>query len=227
MTGIVVTYNTAPLFRRAYNSIRKFHPKMELIIVDGSDPRDACFSYVRSLADYPYNIVYQLKYNIGHGKGLHFGLQKCNSDLALVFDSDIEMLQSPVEDMKKLMNSEVYGIGWLYEVGRDGFDFGTPGFNHKEPIPYIHPYFMLLNVEQYFKYHRFVHHGAPCYKAMVDLYDNKQSWRLISFPGLTGHTSGEGVNWKGKPSKYIRHDFGGTRMNNKHYGKEEIQGTWE
>ena len=225
ITGIVVTYNTRSLIERAYTSLRKFHPFMPLIIIDGSSPADPCYKYVYSLRS-EYNQVYHSG-KIGHGRGMDYALKKCGTKQALVFDSDIEILQDPLPEMQKLMTPEIYGTGWVYEIGRDGYDYGTPGFNHKEPIPYMHPYFMLLNVEQYFNFHRFVHHGAPCYKAMVDLFDKGQSWRVVPCPILTGHTSSEGMNWKGKPNAYVRHDFGGTRMNNKKQGKEEIEGTWE
>jgi glycosyltransferase involved in cell wall biosynthesis len=225
ITAIVVTYNTKKIFQSAYESFRKFHPFMLLIIVDGSSADDPCYKYIDSLPK-EYNQVHHLS-NIGHGRGMHYGLRQCRTLYALIFDSDIIMLKSPVQKMLELMTSDVYGIGWIYNIGRDGYDFGTPGFNHKDAIPYLHPYFMLINGYQYFKFHRFVHHGAPCYKAMVDLYDKKQSWRLLSFSGLTGHTRGEGINWKAMPNEYIQHDFGGTRRNNLLFGKEEIDGNWE
>jgi hypothetical protein len=227
MTGITVVYNTADLFEIAYNSFRKFYPTMRLMIIDGSEKNNACHNYIAGLRNNANNVCIQFNYNIGHGRGMNYALRKCGTKRALVFDSDIEILQDPLPEMEKLMTPDTYGTGWVYEIGRDGYDYGTPGFNHKEPIPYMHPYFMLLNVEQYFKYYRFVHHGAPCYKAMVDLYDKGQSWRVVSCPILTGHTSGEGMNWKGKPNPYVKHDFGGTRMSNKKQGKGEIEGTWE
>jgi hypothetical protein len=159
----------------------------------------------------------------------------CSSDLRLVktkyvviFDSDIIMLKSPVEEMFKLVEKDTYAVGWIYEIGIDGFDYGTPGRNHLKPIPYIHPYFMLLSVDQYFKFHPFIHHGAPCYKAFLDIYEKGLSDKILKhFKGLTGHTNGHGINWVGKPSKYIQHDFGGTRIANKKSGKPEIEGEWE
>jgi hypothetical protein len=227
MTGITVIYNTVDLFEVAYNSFRKFYPSMRLIIIDGSERTNACYRYIAGLKHNPNNHCIQLNYNIGHGRGMDYALRRCTTKQALVFDSDIELLQDPLPAMQKLMTPDIYGTGWVYEIGRDGYDYGTPGFNHEEPIPYMHPYFMLLNVGQYFNYHRFVHHGAPCYKAMVDLYDKGQSWRVVSCPILTGHTSSEGMNWKGKPNDFVKHDFGGTRMSNKKQGKNEIEGTWE
>jgi hypothetical protein len=76
VTGIVVVHNTQALFKRAYESVRRFHPKMQLIIIDGSDRADACFDYVASLKG-GANMVYQLGRNIGHGRGMHFALERC------------------------------------------------------------------------------------------------------------------------------------------------------
>jgi hypothetical protein len=199
---------------------------MQLIIIDGSDRADACFDYVASLKG-GANMVYQLGRNIGHGRGMHFALERCPTAQALCFDSDIVMLASPLESMQAMLTPETYGVGWVYEIGRDGYDFGTPERNHLERIPYMHPYFMLLNIRQYFRFKPFVHHGAPCYKAMIDLHDSKQGHRLRSCPLLTGHTSGEGINWRGTPNAYIQHDFGGTRAANRINGKKEIDGVWE
>lgn len=227
MTGIVVTYNTREIARRAIESIRKFHPALPLIIVDGSSSNDPCYGYVRSLRE-QNTTVYQPGYNIGHGKGMHYALEHCRSETALVFDSDIVMTRSPVCNMLAMMDEKIYGVGWIYHVGEDGFDYGDPTRIHKKKIPYLHPYFMLLNVKMYFQFHPFVHHGAPCYKAMVDIYEKGLSEKILkSCPGLTGHTSGEGINWKGTPSEYIQHEFGGTRKNNKSSGRKEIVGKWE
>jgi len=228
MTGIVVVYNTKDIFQRAYESVRRHLPYMPLIIVDGSDEYDPCYQYVRSLRENDLNTIHQLRYNIGHGRGMHYGLERCQDNEALIFDSDIIMLRNPASEMLGLLSGNTYGVGWVYYVGRDGFDFGTPERGHKTPIPYLHPYFMLLNVKQYFRFQPFVHHGAPCFKAMIDIYDRGLSDDLLkNFRGLTGHTSGRGINWIGKPSRYIQHDFGGTRAANRAQGKKEIDGTWE
>lgn len=228
MTGIVVVYQTKDLFARCYESVRKHLPYLPLMIIDGSAEVDPCFAYVRSLRTNPLNEIHQLRHNIGHGHGMHYALERCKTQTALIFDSDIVLLRSPLSEMLSLLGSETYAVGWRYYVGRDGFDFGTPNRSHTTPIPYIHPYFMLLNVAQYRKFAPFVHHGAPCYKAAVDIYDRGLSDQLlIPFVGLTGHTNGRGINWIGKPSKYVQHDFGGTRTANRKRTGKEIDGKWE
>lgn len=227
MTGIVVTHNTKELFQKAFESVRKCHHYLPIIVIEGSDQGDECRNYAKSLRD-DITDVYEINENIGHGKGMHLGLLKCQDSEAVIFDSDIVMKHSPIPEMMALLDSETYGVGWLTEVGRDGFDFGTYPVHYNEaPIPYLHPYFMLLNVKEYFKYSPFVHHGAPCYKSMIDLKDRGHSYKLKHFNGLTGHTKGHGINWTGKDNYYIQHDFGGTRMENKRRGTKEIPGQWQ
>ena len=228
MTGVVVVYNTRDIFQRCYESVRKHLPYLNLIIVDGSSENDPCFTYVRELRHNPLNDIHQLRTNIGHGKGMHYGISKCKTKAALIFDSDIVMLRSPVSDMLALLTPSTYCVGWKYAIGRDGFDYGTPNRGHVNPIPYVHPYFMLLNVEEYYNFAPFCHHGAPCYKAMIDIYDKGLSdTKLKHFHGLTGHTNGVGANWVGRPSAYIQHEFGGTRSANKKRTGKEIEGVWE
>ena len=224
ITGITVVYNTKDLLQRAYKSVRKFHRTMPIIIIDGSDDKD-CAEYVRSLSS-DYTVVIQPGYNIGHGKGMDMGIRMVRTRYAMLFDTDIVMLKSPVAEMISMMKDDSFGIGWVTEIGKDGFDFGTFR-THKTPVKYLHPYFHIIDVINYSKYMPYCHHGAPCYKTAIDIHIRNQSDRLIQFPGLTGHTSGKGANWVGKPNEWIQHDFGGTRRSNKRSNKLEIPGKWE
>lgn len=224
ITGITVVYNTKDLLKRAYESVRLFHPKMPIIIIDGSDEKD-CIDYVKSLSS-DYTAVIRPGKNIGHGKGMHLGIGMTRTKYAMLFDTDIVMLKSPVAQMVRMMQEDSYGIGWVTEVGADGYDFGTFR-SHKVPIKYLHPYFHIINVNTYKAYHPYVHHGAPCFKTAMDLHNKGKSHLLLQFPGLTGHTLGHGMNWEGKPNEWIQHDFGGTRLNNSKIIRQEIPGKWE
>ena len=228
MTGLVVSYNTADLLRRSIESILKFHPSLPLLIIDGSDSDDPCYKYAASLRSEQIRVV-QPNENIGHGRGMDLGLRMIQTEYALIFDSDIIMLKSPLSQMLSMMDSNTFGCGWITEVGYDGFDYGTFLHQLKDgPVRYLHPYFQLLNVANYKKFIPYCHHGAPCYKTMIDIHEKGLSGQILKhFSGLTGHTSGQGANWIGRPSEYIQHDFGGTRMANRAAGKKEIDGVWE
>jgi GT2 family glycosyltransferase len=227
MTGLVVAYNTRTLLKRAVESILKFHPSFPLLIIDGSDKDNECFSYTQSLKSDQIRVINPGS-NIGHGKGMELGLRMIGTQYALIFDTDIVMLKSPLSEMLKLMTPDTFGCGWVTEIGTDGYDYGTFPHQKKDgPVKYLHPYFQLVNVKNYKKFIPYCHHGAPCYKTMVDIHKRGLSGTLKHFPGLTGHTNGKGANWIGTPSEYVQHDFGGTRASNKAAGKKEIIGKWE
>ncbi|MHA1225226.1 MAG: glycosyltransferase [Candidatus Hodarchaeales archaeon] len=226
ITGITVCYNTKDLIERAYNSVRKFHPYMPIIIIDGSDPKDPCASYIKSLSSNLTTVI-SLGYNIGHGKGMVMGINNAKTKYALIFDSDIEMLKSPVQAMLEMMEEDTFGVGFIQKVGMDGYDYGVkPEHKGQEWMLYLHPYFQLINIENYRKFHPYVHHGAPCYLTMRDIYKRGLSNKILKeFPGL-GHSASQGYGWKGKPKEYIRHDTRGTRIVRKKKNLNEIEQGW-
>ena len=227
VTGVVVSYNTKDLFKKAYESVRVFHPEMKIIIVDGSDEKDPCFEYVDSLEN-ANDYVIQVAYNIGHGRGMCLGLYYVETPYVLFFDSDIEMLKSPVKDMLSMFEEDTFGVGYIEKTGFDGFEYGAKLAHKNEGwMPYLHPYFQLVSVKNYRKYYPYVHHGAPCVLTMLDIYKKGLSNKILKeFDGL-GHSSGQGWSWKGIPREFVRHDIAGTRTSQKRAGRAEIEGTWE
>jgi hypothetical protein len=226
VTGITVCQNTKELVETAYTSIRKFHPNMPIIIVDGSDATDPCYTYVKGLQS-SITTVLQPGYNIGHGRGMCLAIDHVATPYALIFDSDIEMLKSPVRDMLDMMEPDTFAIGCIEKTGFDGFEYGANGHHKNEGwMPMIHPFFHLINVANYHKYHPYVHHGAPCYLTALDIYKKGLSDTVLkAFPGL-GHTAGKGWTWTAKPSEWVRHDTAGTRSDRVMKGMGEIEGGW-
>lgn len=187
-TGITVVYNTKSLIDRSIKSIRKFYPELPLIIVNGSTPGHKCDVYLKSN---PYDncIIHHVGINIGHGKGLHYGIRMCRDKQVLLFDSDIEMKKGGIlEKMGSHLKDSSYGIGEICHVDKHGRNVNIG-------IPYLHPYFVLINTIQYMKYKSFSHHGSPCIKTMLDLYEQSKSFMLIEFP----------------VKDYIEHNYRGTR----------------
>lgn len=227
LTGIVVTHNTRYLFEKAYTSVRKFHPDLKIIVVDGSDETNPCYNYVANLESDITEVILT-GYNIGHGRGMCTGIYYTTTPYALIFDSDIEMLKSPVEAMVKMLEKDSFGVGYLEKVGFDGYEFGAKAHHKVEGwMPYLHPYFQIINVNNYRKFHPYVHHGAPCFMTMLDIYKRGLSGKILKeFPGL-GHSSGAGWTWVGSPKEFIRHDVAGTRNVRKKNGETEIEGIWE
>ncbi|MBA7673766.1 hypothetical protein ES703_81970 [subsurface metagenome] len=156
ITGITVCYNTKNFMERAYNSIRKFHPDMPIIIIDGSDSDDPCAAYTKGLMS-NLTIVKSVGYNIGHGRGMHMGIELAKTKYALIFDSDIEMLKSPVEAMLAMMEPDTFGIGYIEKTGMDGYEYGAHPHHRGQPyMKMLHPYFHLINIANYHKYHPYV-----------------------------------------------------------------------
>jgi hypothetical protein len=225
---IVVCSNTQVLIKVAYDSIRKFHPDMRIIIIDGSDKTDPCYSYVSSLAS-DITTVGVCERNIGHGRGMVLGIGMVKTKFALIFDSDIEMIKSPVQGMLDMMEEDTFGVGSLEIVGPDGYEYNVSNrVLAVTPTLYLHPYFQLINVANYRKFPPYVHHGAPCFKTMNEIKRRGLSEKILKqFPGL-GHTGGNGWNWKPVPATWIRHDTAGTQKSRRARGLTEIGGgTWE
>ncbi len=227
VTGLCVTYNTKESFEKAYTSMRLFHPNMPILIIDGSEKENSCYKYVKSLES-PITKVVQERYNIGHGRGMDKGLSMISTKYCLIFDSDIEMLKSPVKEMMDMMESDTFGVGWICNIGEDGRDYGSNGLMDHSPIKYLHPYFQLVNVINYKKYHSYVHHGAPCYLTMSEINKKGLSDKILkSFSGLSGYTTYPfSKPWRPIPSEFIDHKFGATRQINVKAGKLSIEGMW-
>lgn len=99
----------------------------------------------------------------------------------------------------------------------------------QKPVKYLHLYFQLIQVKEYKKYSPYIHHGAPCIAAMLDLHLKKLSSKIKEFPGL-GHTNGQGLNWKPYAGEYILHDVsrhGGTGRMRMEKGLDHIEGQWD
>jgi len=185
ITGITVCFNTKDLIERAYNSVRKFHPDMPIIVIDGSDVRDPCTSYVQNLQSEKTAII-SLGYNTSHGRGMCMGIDQTKTKYAMIFDSDIEMLKSPVNQMLAMMEEDTFGIGQIVKTGFDGINYGlNPHHKKTGYMLYLHPHFQLINISNYKIFHPYVHHGAPCYLTMLDVHKKGLSEKILKdFPEL-------------------------------------------
>jgi glycosyltransferase involved in cell wall biosynthesis len=227
VTGITVTYNTKQLIQNAYESVRRFHPLMKIIIIDGSDANNECHSYVENLSS-DITTVAICTYNIGHGRGMDAGIRMCKTKFALIFDSDIIMVKSPVLHMLAMMEDDTYGVGYLEKTGFDGYEYGAHKHHKQEGfMMMMHPFFHLLQVKNYFNFYPYVHHGAPCFKAALDIHNKGLSEKILKpFPGL-GHTAGMGWCWTPVPGEWVIHHTAGTRSDRVRHGKPEIEPGWE
>lgn len=200
---------------------------MQLIIIDGSDHNDLCRAYVRTIADEKTTVAL-CEYNIGHGRGMDMAIRMCKTEFALIFDSDIEFVKSPVAQMLDMMEEDTLGVGYMEKSGLDGYEYGAKPHHKSQPFMYMmHPFFHLLQVSEYFKYYPYVQHGAPCYKQALDVHRRGLTDKVYKrFPGL-GHTAGKGWCWEPVPGEWIIHNTAGTRKERVKRGKTEIEGGWD
>lgn len=200
---------------------------MRIIVIDGSDKTDPCYEYARSIASEVTTVVL-CGYNVGHGRGMDMAIKMCSTKFALIFDSDIVMVKSPVEAMLEMMEEITYGVGYLEKTAYDGFEYGAKPEHRGQPyMMMLHPFFHLLQVSEYYKFHPYVHHGAPCFKAALDIHRKGLTSKIIKpFPGL-GHTAGKGWNWNAVPGEWVLHHTSGTRSERIKRGLRDIEGKWE
>jgi len=200
---------------------------MQIIIIDGSDPDDPCRKYAASLAS-AVTTVGLAQGNIGHGRGMDAAIRMCKTRFALIFDSDIVMRKSPVQAMLEMMDPDTYAVGYMEKTGLDGYEYGAkPQHKRQDHMWMMHPFFHLLQIQNYFKFHPYVHHGAPCFKAALDIHNQGLTDKVLKrFPGL-GHTHGKGWCWTSVPGEWILHDTAGTRKDRVRRGKQEIEQGWE
>lgn len=230
IAALTVTWKYKEVIERSYTSIRRFHPDMKILVVDGSSIGMPCYNYLDSLNDSNLR-VFHANHNIGHGKGMNLGITLLMSPYILIFDSDIEMVESPIQAMLDMMEDDTFGVGYTELVAPDGHDYGVfPRHQKMKPLKYLHPYFQLIQKKEYEKYKPYIHHGAPCIRTMLDIYNRGLSDKILKeFPDL-GHTSGCGVSWTPVDGKYVKHDvggFGGTGRRRLQEGLPHIEGAWE
>lgn len=178
VTGVVVNYNTHKLLKIAIDSIRALHPHMKIIVIDGSDKRHPSFFYVHDVIALMPNVkVFQFNHNIGHGKGLDYGIRHADTKFCMLFDSDVEMNQDPLEQMvDRIKADNLYGIGQLVKINKHGV-------NDDNGFEYLHPHFCVVDRAKYIFYHPFIHHGAPFIKTMRMMYEKRLSKKLLrNFP---------------------------------------------
>jgi len=184
VTGIVVSCNTPDLIRDAVESLKSFHSKMNIIIVDGSDKGNSCQYVVKNLCNKHKGVkAFLFGSNIGHGIGLDFGIKQATSKNVLIFDSDIEVKKPVIQDM--LIHGRFYGIGQVVYVDNTGRNAATG-------IKYLHPHFAIISRREYFAHPGFRNAGAPLLVTMRSVNSNK----IIDF----------------NVSEYVLHKERGTRI---------------
>jgi len=178
LTGVVVSYDNKFLLERSYNSVKKFYPDLDIIIVDGSPPESECRKFIDNLDAQKVFV----DFNISHGRGLHLGITISPTDLVLCFDNDIEVLKPPIEEMLKLMDDKTWGVGGLVEIPASVWGVSLGETMVDPEMTYMHPYFHIVNRYVYRKYLPYVHSAAPGQITFLDISSKFEEEVLKDFP---------------------------------------------
>jgi hypothetical protein len=119
--------------------------------------------------------------------------------------------------MLAAMEPDTFGVGYLEKSGFDGFVYGTHPHHAREGwMPILHPYFQLIDIRNYKKFHPYVHHGMPPYLTMLDIHKRGLSEKILKqFPDLIN-----GI------SKFVEHHSSGTGGMRIAKGLPHIEGPW-
>lgn len=197
---ITVSYNTPELIINLIRSIRA-HYRNTVYIIDGSDQPQA--AQIRDFATSQQSVIfYPFGYNIHHGPGMAWAISALSlSGRVLFVDSDITILKrGAIESLNELLDGEMYGVGAVGHVNREGFDVPSS----QSPIRYLHPPFMLCNIEVMRQWPLPVKHGAPMIEAMMALHDSGKSTLIGHVPWVYTDIS------EGTEKLYINHLSRGT-----------------
>jgi len=183
---LVINYNTPDLILNLVKSFRQFYEN-KILIVDGSD-RNLYNEMVDLIKGYDNIEIHHFDFNIHHGRGITYGINKLEAKQILVLDSDVTILNKGfLEDLKKNLPLNAYGIGDCQFVDENGFNVGSRkgaiGLKESEMTEggyrYLHPACMLINRDVALQYEMPIKHGAPMISTMKDIHDKGMSNILI------------------------------------------------
>jgi len=183
---LTVNYETPDLILNLVSSFRKFYEN-PFLIIDGSS-QEKYNELKELLKDFENIEIHNFDFNIHHAGGMAYGFNYLKSKQILVLDSDVTILKYGfLEDLKKNLPKEAYGIGDCQFVDENGFNIGSRkgaiGLRESEMTEggyrYLHPAIMLVNRDVVLKYAMPEKHGAPMLSTMKDIHDKEMSHLLI------------------------------------------------
>ncbi len=176
---VTVSYNTPELLDNLLSTFREKYPENPFYIVDGSDEQN--LQKVKLVVTKFKNVFLKdFGYNIHHGPGMAWAINNFPlSGPTLFLDSDIEVVREGfIENLLELLKPEMYGVGAVGCINRDGFNVDdTP-----DGIKYLHPICMLCNIEVVRQWPLPVKHGAPMTETMLALHDSGMSHLVQNVP---------------------------------------------
>lgn len=205
VTAVIINYQTPDLTRQTVELLRKFYPKLLLLLIDNGSKDESvhvlreCQQQSPSLTQFICNSE-----NLYHGPAMHQALQHCSTEYVLFLDSDCEVIAGDfIEGMlgSAERDERCYAVGKQVYMNKRGFDVPA----REDAIPYIRPICMLIRKSIYSTLRPFSHHGTPCLENMRDAVSS--GFHLVDFPIFdyivhqgrgTANRYGYGLGFRGK-----------------------------
>lgn len=165
ITAIVCQRNTKHLIQLTIESLQRFYPDINILVVDGGSNDDSIL-YLRykELTCHNVNVWVRDDRN-GHGLMLHEGISRhVKTEYVMLLDSDIIIERGGfIEPMLKRFeeNKNLYAIGTLQYSSyiNNGGEPETPD----DAVPYANPQLSIYHVPTYHKLNApFIEDGTPC-----------------------------------------------------------------
>ena len=143
---LIPSYHSGEALQLCVESIRKktTHKNYKIVVLDSSGKGSETRSYLdnTSYIDYQWDVEIPLR----HGQALDILTQQCDTPLAVIIDSDVEILRGDWLNQltTQPITDEVMGVGHL----REGGNFTKHGFFR---VPIYLPYCLLVNMDAYRK----------------------------------------------------------------------------
>jgi glycosyltransferase involved in cell wall biosynthesis len=188
VTVLTVNYNTPDYLERLLTSFRKFYDTPYLVI-DGSDKDN--YEKIRGFDKrFGVNIIH-FDYNIHHGPGMAYGINKITTDQILLADSDMIIHNKGwLEQMVHDLRPTSYGMGDIqqeYYLKDSTVRVATRNPRVTKPktvstkmwVDYLHPAFALVNKKIVERYPMPIKGGAPLIPAMKQIALTGQSTQIL------------------------------------------------
>jgi glycosyltransferase involved in cell wall biosynthesis len=171
---ICVNYNTPDLIDVLLNSWRDFlYNDIHIHIVDGSDTLEMQ-NKIKEIIKVPNIRLTQFGYNIHHGRGLDFGINKSTKKYQFLIDSDSYFIKKELfENVNVPENS--FGIGRIVITNEKGQN------DINGNVKYLHPNCCIIDKEKYSMSKSLINHGAPFIETMINMeFPIIDKWNVIS-----------------------------------------------
>jgi len=157
---LISSYHSGEALELCIESIRKktLYTNYKIVVLDSSGEGSETREYLDNTPyiDYQWDAEQKLR----HGQALDILTQQCETPLAVILDSDVEILKGDwlAQLVTQPITDEVIGVGHL----REGGNFTKHGFWR---VPIYLPYCLLLNMDAYrkigFKVSDWIDHYIP------------------------------------------------------------------